>query len=113
MSNQSPNFWLFLIPGAVLAVMVGYLLWWPSHTLSILQRWASSKRFEILQCERCFLHGGFRWWTTSHKQTVFFVKIRDDSGHERSGWVRFGRFLGGGYKDEPDVIWSDHETNAA
>jgi hypothetical protein len=112
--NQSPNFWLFLIPAAVLAVMVGYLFWWPSYSRSILLRWASGKHFELLQSKRCFLHGGFSWWTTSYRQIVFFVRVRDDSGRERTGWVKFGRFFWGGeYSSlEPEVIWSDNEVAA-
>jgi hypothetical protein len=115
MSNSEPPYLLFLLPFVALAVGVGYLAWWPSYSRSILQRWASAKHFELLQFRRCFLHGGFSWWRTSYKQMVFFVKVRDDSGHERTGWVKFGRFFWGGeYSSlEPEVIWSEHEAKAA
>ena len=116
MSNQT-TFDLLrdFIPG--IAVIVVIVIWYRlaiSRWRSAVQQWAAAKRFELLQFQRCFFSGGFRWWTTSHKQIVFFVKVRDDSGRERSGWVRFGRYLGGGLATkEPDIIWSEHETNAA
>jgi hypothetical protein len=111
---QFTSYWGFIIAGAVVTVMVVYLLRKPSLDRSVLEQWASSKRFEILHFERCFFCGGFRWWTTSQKQIVFFVTVRDNAGHERSCWVRFGYFMGGGYSTkEPDIIWNEQTTNAA
>lgn len=79
-----------------------------TEAISILQQWASEKGLEIMQFERCFFCGRFAWWTTSRKQIVFCIKVCDDKLQERSGWVRFGNFLGGGYADsEPDVIWNE------
>jgi len=111
MSNSEPPFWLWLMP--VAALIFGFVIyrWHIWRGRSALQQWASTKRFEILESKRCFFCGAFPWWTTSQKQTVFFVTVRDDSGRERSGWLRFGDWLGGGYKHEPDIIWRD--TNAA
>ena len=110
MDNSLPPFWVYVFVGILLTVVVGYLFWWPSYVRSILQRWASVNKFEILHFKRCFYCGGFSWWTTSHKQMVFFVRVRDDSGHERTGWVKFGRFwVGGEYSSlEPEVIWNEH-----
>jgi hypothetical protein len=115
MDSQFTSFWGFIIAGAVVAFGVGILVWWPFYARSILQHWAFGKRFEILQFKRCFLCGGFSWWTTSYKQIVFYVKVRDDSGCKRTGWVKFGRFWWGGEYTtrEPEVIWNEHETNAA
>jgi hypothetical protein len=116
MSNQS-TFDLLrdFVPGVVMIVLVIVLYRRGiSKSRSVLQKWARLKRFELLQFERSFHSGGFRWWTTSQRQIVFFVRVRDDAGHERSGWVRFGYFAGGDYSTkEPDVIWNEHETNAA
>ena len=111
MSHSEPPIWFWLLPLGALTVGIVILFRWPAYARSVLHRWASAKRYEVLHFERCFFCGPFPWWTTSQKQMVFFVTIRDDSGRERSGWLRFGSFFGGGYKDEPDIIWSD--TNAA
>jgi hypothetical protein len=111
MSNFDPH-WLLLLPfpvGVTFAIVL--LFRRSSHARSGLERWASTKKYVILHFEKCFFCGAFPWWTTSQKQMVYFVTIRDDSGRERSCWLRFGSFWGGGYKDEPDVIWRD--ANAA
>jgi hypothetical protein len=107
MNNQPVPDWLYLLPVLALSVGIGILFWHPSRARSVLQRWALAKRYEILKFERCFFCGPFPWWKTSHKQMVFFITIRDDSGQERSGWVKFGDYLGGGYDHEPDIIWRD------
>jgi hypothetical protein len=108
--NTSQVYWGFLAGAG--AAAFGFIIyrWHISRGRSALQRWALDKRFEILRSKRCFFCGPFPWWTTSQKQTVFFVTVRDGSGRERSGWLRFGDWLGGGYKDEPDIIW--RESNA-
>jgi len=115
MSSFDPH-WLLLLPllaGVIFGI--SYLFRRPAFARLVLQRWASSKQYEIVRFERCFYCGQFPPLTTSHKQMVFFVTIRDGSGRERSCWLRFGSIWSGGfnagYKDEPDIIWSD--TNAA
>jgi len=67
-----------------------------------LRQWASDNHFELLHFERCFLTGGFSLLTTSRRQTVYFVRVRDHKSQERSGWVRVGGFWGG---EETEVKW--------
>jgi hypothetical protein len=79
---------------------------------SILQKWAAGQGYEIIQFQRCFFCGAFTWWTTSRKQLVFSITVRDDAFQERTGWIRFGNFFGGGYTDhEPDVIWTESKDS--
>jgi hypothetical protein len=67
-----------------------------------LRRWASDNNFELLHFERCFLTGGFSLLTTSRRQTVYFVSVRDQEHRERSGWVRVDGFWGG---EDAEVEW--------
>jgi hypothetical protein len=117
MNNSEPPFWLFLLPLVGLTAGIVILFRWPAYARSVLQQWASAKRFEVLDSKQSFWCGGFSWSVTSHQQVVFFVRVRDDLGHERSGWVRFSRptlvqLFTGKYEDEPDVIWSEQRTAA-
>jgi hypothetical protein len=113
MKNSEPPLWLlWLLPLIFLTLSVLILRRWPAYARSILHRWAVTKRYEILHFERCFFCGAFPWWTTSQRQMVFFVTVRDDSGRERSGWIRFGSYWGGDYNDEPDIIWGDTEKGS-
>jgi hypothetical protein len=82
-------------------VFVGYRLGIRERDKS-LRKWASDNQFELLHFERCFFTGGFSLLTTSRRQTVYFVRVRDHESHERSGWVRVGGFWGG---DGMEVKW--------
>src|SRR5664279_982917 len=91
MSNSEPPIWFWLLPLGALTVGIVILFRWPAYARSVLQQWAAAQRFEVLDSKRSFWCGGFSWWTTSHQRIVFFVRVRDDSGREHSGWVRFSR----------------------
>jgi hypothetical protein len=107
MSDQQTSqvLWGFVAGFGAIAFIAVYYRWHIWRARSALQRWTSKKHFELLRFQRCFFSGPFSGWTTSANQTVFFVTLRDDSGCERSGWMRFGDFWGGRFPDEPDIIW--------
>jgi len=115
MSNQ-PTFILLSVLFLGIAVIVAIVIYYrrdASRSRLALRQWATTSRFEILHTRSCFFGGAFRFQGQPHEQTVYFVKVRDGAGREKSGWVRFARTLSGIYDDEPEVIWSEHEPNAA
>src|SRR6476620_10535882 len=73
-------FWLFL-----------------SRSKAILRTWAKENGFELLSFDKRYMFGTgpFAWWTNSRNQIVFRVRVRDQTGRERSGWVRCGSYWGG------------------
>jgi hypothetical protein len=79
--------------------------------IQMLKIWAERSHFELLHSrERRFLEGApFSFWT-SHRTPNYFVKVRDQQGRERSGWVRLGtvfeRIYWGG-KDKVEVRWEE------
>jgi hypothetical protein len=75
---------------------------------TILKEWAAKNEFELLHFERCFLTGGFNFWTTSRNQIVFFVRVRDKEGREKSGWVRCGAYWNWIFlSDKAEVRWKN------
>jgi hypothetical protein len=96
--------WLFVFGG--IGVFVIYLHY--SRSKRVLQKWADSNKFEILQFEtRSFSTGQFKWWQISRGQHLYFVRVRDEAGIERSGWARCGSFFGGVlFSDEVEVRWN-------
>lgn len=77
----------------------------------ILQNWARQHDLELVHFERSFFTGGFGWLTTSRNQVVYFVRVRDRSQRERSGWVRCGSFWGGIiFNNEAEVKWKDTQS---
>src|SRR5207245_1424683 len=75
---------------------------------TILQHWAMRNGFELFHSERCFFTGAFSWLTTSRNQIVYFVRVRDQEHHERSGWVRCGSWASFiFFSDEAEVKWRE------
>jgi hypothetical protein len=65
----------------------------------LLRNWADDKGLEILDSkERVFFCGPFTW-SRRRQQTVYFIRVRDKDGRERSGWARVGRYS----SDEPEI----------
>jgi|SRR5450432_1675406 hypothetical protein len=96
--------WLFVAGGiGVFVICLHY-----SRSKRVLQKWADSNKFEILHFgTRYFTTGQFKWWQVSNRQHLYFVRVRDAAGRERSGWVRCGSFFGGViFSDEVEVRWN-------
>jgi len=72
----------------------------------ILSEWARSNRLEVVQAQfRPFRKGPFFW--SGRSQTVYRVRVLDNSGAEREGWVRCGTFWAGVLSDKVEVRWDD------
>jgi hypothetical protein len=77
----------------------------------LLWKWAAQQGFELLRCDSVL---GRPLWATalsvgggSHRALDFSVTLRDDTGIERSGSARCGRFVGGAFvADRIEMTWS-------
>ena len=91
----------------VIAAAAVSLFWHFSRSRSILENWAAQNGYEILERQyRTFFKGPF-FWTSSRGQMVYYVKVRDQSGQVRTGWVRCGGWFLGMFSDKADVRWED------
>jgi hypothetical protein len=105
--------------GFLLAIpFIAFFIFWHwlyfGRASAILGRWAETHGYEILQRKRPFLTGAFSFWNTSRGQVIYFLTLRDQSGHERSCWVRCGSFFGGVlFSDDIEVKWCDPQPKAA
>lgn len=94
-----------LLIGGILALY----RWGSRRNSSILQDWAEENKLQILLSERRVLlgRGPFSYWKAP-KQSVYFIKVRDLQGKERSGWVRFGSYWGGTWdSDKAEAKWEE------
>jgi hypothetical protein len=65
----------------------------------LLKNWAKNNGLKILHSKaRIFFCGPFTWSSLRH-QTVYSIRVRDQGGRERSGWVCVGGLSG----DEPEI----------
>lgn len=94
----------------VTAILAGYRRGQKREALMV-QRWAERNHFELLDSrERALLEPApFSFWT-SHRTPNYFVRVRDQHGKERSGWVRLGTVFESiywGSKDKVEVRWEE------
>ncbi len=94
----------------LIAVFIGVDWYRISRSRSILRKWAAWNGLQILSFKRAFWTGAFNPFATSRSQVVFWVRVRDGAGNDRSGWVRCGSFWGGLSRTQAEVKW---ESNAS
>ena len=91
---------VLLIAGAMAGLVFHF-----SRAGTLLDRWAASNGFVILEREwRPLVRGPF-FFTTSKGQEVYRVVVRDRVGTIRKGYVRCGGFLLGMLSDNVEVRW--------
>ena len=77
---------------------------------SLLQKWAHANRLEILHMETCrFFRGAFSEGLLEGRtaRPVYYVRVRDQEGQERTGWVRCGNLWAGMLNDKTEVRWEE------
>jgi hypothetical protein len=95
---------VFVVALGVVSV-IAFIAWHFSRSRFVLEDWADKQGFEILYSEYRSLFRGPFFCTTSRGQTVYYVKVRDGTGRERSGWVRCGGWFFGLMSDKAEVRW--------
>jgi hypothetical protein len=99
-----------ILPSLLGLFIVSVLWWFDRRSKIILRNWAKKNEFEILQSEQRYLFftGPYKFWTNSRNQIIFFLRVRDRQGHERSGWIRCGSYFGGVFfSDQIEVRWDE------
>ena len=100
----------FAIALVAIAAFIGWFWLHISRAKSVLHTWAAENGFQIVSFDKRYMinTGLFKWWTNSRSQIVFFVRVRDKAGHERTGWVRCGTYFGGVlFSNQAEVKWQD------
>ncbi len=106
MDVESAAFFLFTLGVFLLAIWA--LIWYLRKSRILLQRWADSNGYRLLeQRYRYFFRGPFFW--SASAQMVYRVVVEDRTGHRRSGWVRLGSFWLGIFSDEVAVRWDQDQ----
>jgi hypothetical protein len=93
---------ILLIPASII---VCYVIWFYRRSASMLQQWGASNGFTLLHsASRNFRRGPLLWSSSKH-QAVYFVRVRDQEGRERSGWLCLGGYWAGLFKYEATMKW--------
>jgi hypothetical protein len=99
----------FMEPVCIIVPLIGVaivtFIFQRTQSTSRLDQWANEQGYKLLFVERRnMFRGGFSW-TTSNCQEVFRITVRDQTGQERSGYVRVGGHMLGQLSDRIDVKW--------
>ncbi len=97
---------LALLGAAVaVALSLGIFVWEQRRSRELLQRWAAKHGYSIVSREARYWRLGPFSGSTSKYQRVFYVRIRNPGGQERSGWVRLGNWWLGLLSDQVEERW--------
>lgn len=88
-----------------LVIVVGSTWWTFSRSASMIDAWAVSEGYVLLERKYCWLFRGPFFWTTSRNQTVYRVTVGMRDGSVRTGWVRCGGWLAGLLENRVEVRW--------
>lgn len=104
--DQSFQVILFILIGSAI---IGLNLWLSSKSRSLVEQWAHQHGYTLLHYERRIFFLGPFFWTTSRSQIVYYLRIRDQQGTERTGWIRCGSWMLGLLTDAVEVRWEDEK----
>jgi hypothetical protein len=96
-----------VIPIMVVAVVALYILWFFKRSRSMLQQWATANGYAVLYAQPRNFRRGPLLWKSSKNQAVYFIKVRDQEGRERSGWLCLGSFWTGLFSNKAKVKWEE------
>ena len=99
-----------------LVAVVGLYRYGRRREVLMLKRWAEESHFQLLHCrQRMFSEAApFSFWTT-HRTPNYFVRVKDERGTERSGWVRLGNVVESTYwggKNQVEVRWVEGQPQS-
>ena len=94
------------IAAILISGVVALHRWGQRKSDSIVLRWAEKNHFQLLQFrERALFESAPFPFLGSNKTPNYFVRVRDERGKERQGWMRVGTIFGGIWEDEIEVKW--------
>jgi len=96
---------IVLAATAVSALVIAFCAWHFRSSRRVVEAWARSSGFELLEADRRFLRRGPFWWRNPSHQQVFRVTVRDGRRGTRRGYVCVGGWLTGMFSEKLTVRW--------
>ena len=95
----------------LISIVLALYRWGQRRAVSMVQRWAEKNRFELLHFrERALFESAPFSFLGSNRTPHYFVRVRDQQGRERHGWIRLGTGLVGIFgagKDKVEAKWDE------
>ena len=82
--------------------------WYYARSEAVLRKWAKKKGLRLTHCEYRYGLMPLKWWANNRLRPVYYIKVRDRSGQERSGLARCGNIFGGVVSSsQVEVRWDE------
>ncbi len=98
---------LVILFGGICILLIAHKAWFALRSRTVLEQWAETNGYEILHAERRDFFLGPFFWTSPNGQTVYYVRVQDRVGLERSGWIRCGGLWATFFSEEAEVRWEE------
>lgn len=96
----------FFITLSSILLLVAVLAWVQhSKARKIVLQWAQTMEVELVSAQVRYLRTGPFFFAHSRGQFVFRILVRDQTGQERTGWLRVGGWLLGVLSAKTKVYW--------
>ena len=107
-TQDGGGFLLILGPLAV-ALLVAQFVWRSRRKKTILENWAASQGFQLIECEERWLSRGPFFFTTARGQAVFRIVVQYPDGATATGWAKLGTWAFGLLSDAVNVSWDEEK----
>ena len=93
------------------AIIAGIIIVWLYHKANrlMIRDWCNRNHFTLIALHRTMLGGPFGHTDKARNTDVFHVKVRDETGEIKSGYIAVGGPLSGYVR----VKWDNSERQAA
>jgi hypothetical protein len=91
----------------IIVIVVGLFatIWHFSRSSSVLDQWAAENGYRIISQNYRHLVKGPFFLRSGKGHAVYYVTVEDESGRQRSGYVRIGGWIAGVLSDKVTVEW--------
>lgn len=101
--NGDNSFYYYFAVFAVIVIALAALV--SKNRYSLLDSWAQENKYIILSKKQALLWRGPFWWSSSATQSVFRVKVQDEVGNIKTGWVRVTSFTWASGELPYEAVW--------
>lgn len=68
-----------------------------------IEAWAIGQRYQIVEIKRPWLSLGPFLWRTGENDQVYKIELRDQTGQQIAGWLRYRDYFFGNYEIDLEV----------
>jgi hypothetical protein len=107
LATQDGGAFVLILAPVAIALIIAQLVWRSRRKKTILQNWAASQGFQLIEYEERRLARGPFFFTTAKGQSVFRIAVQYPDGATATGWAKLGTWAFGLLSDAVNVRWDE------